>query len=99
MVSILSSYVYADEFSGGYIEVRDEGTAEKRRRRINFVGAGVSVDDDTTNAETDVTIPSGSGGNSFETIAVPAGASVVADSSTDTLTITETSPLDRKSVV
>src|SRR3990167_5165612 len=33
----------------------------------------------------------GGGGNSFETIAVPAGASVVADSSTDTLTITETS--------
>src|SRR3990167_3806480 len=33
----------------------------------------------------------GGGGNSFETIAVPAGASVVADSATDTLTITETS--------
>src|SRR3990167_676223 len=32
----------------------------------------------------------GGGGNSFETISVPAGASVVADSSTDTLTITET---------
>jgi len=32
----------------------------------------------------------GGGGNSFETIAVPAGASVVAESSTDTLTLTET---------
>src|SRR3990167_4855558 len=32
----------------------------------------------------------GGGGNSFETIAVPAGANVVADASTDTLTITET---------
>jgi len=32
----------------------------------------------------------GGGGNSFETISVPAGASVVAESSTDTLTITET---------
>lgn len=31
----------------------------------------------------------GGGGNSFETIAVPAGASIVADSSTDTATITE----------
>lgn len=31
------------------------------------------------------------GGNSFETIAVPAGTNPVADSSTDTLTITETS--------
>ncbi len=35
----------------------------------------------------------GGGGNSFETIAVPAGTNPVADSSTDTLTITETSPL------
>ena len=34
-----------------------------------------------------------SGGNTFETISVPAGTSPVADSSTDTLTITETSPL------
>src|SRR3990167_5662466 len=32
----------------------------------------------------------GGSGNSFETIAVPAGASVVADSATDTLTLTET---------
>ena len=34
---------------------------------------------------------SGGSGNSFETIAVPAGTNPVADSSTDTLTITETS--------
>lgn len=33
------------------------------------------------------------GGNSFETISVPAGTNPVADSSTDTLAITETSPL------
>ena len=33
----------------------------------------------------------GSGGNSFETIDVPAGTNPVADSATDTLTITETS--------
>ena len=33
----------------------------------------------------------GGGGNSFETIAIPAGTNPVADSSTDTLTITETS--------
>src|SRR3990167_6957387 len=33
----------------------------------------------------------GGGGNSFETISVPAGTNPVADSSTDTLTITETS--------
>ena len=34
---------------------------------------------------------SGGGGNSFETMAVPAGTHPVADSATDTLTITETS--------
>ena len=33
----------------------------------------------------------GGGGNSFETISIPAGTNPVADSSTDTLTITETS--------
>ena len=38
-------------------------------------------------------VDTGGGGNSFETIAVPAGTNPVADSSTDTLTITETSPL------
>lgn len=36
---------------------------------------------------------SAGGGNSFETIDVPAGTDPVADSTTDTLTITETSPL------
>lgn len=36
---------------------------------------------------------SGGGGNSFETLDVPAGTDPVADSSTDTLTITESSPL------
>lgn len=35
---------------------------------------------------------SGGGGNSFETITTPAGTSPVADSATDTLTITETTP-------
>ena len=35
----------------------------------------------------------GSGGNSFETWAVPEGASIVADSSTDTATFTSTGPI------
>ena len=34
------------------------------------------------------------GGNSFETLSVPAGTNPVADSSTDTLTITEAAGLD-----
>ena len=41
----------------------------------------------------------GGGGNSFETIAVPAGTDPVADSSTDTLTITETAGFDVTGVV
>lgn len=45
----------------------------------------------TDNADGTVTLTTGGGGgNSFETIAVPAGTNPVADSSTDTLTITET---------
>ena len=36
----------------------------------------------------------GGGGNSFETIATPAGTSPVADSSTDTLTVTEAAGID-----
>src|SRR3990167_10081085 len=48
----------------------------------------------TDNADGSVSISTGGGGgNSFETIAVPAGASVVADASTDPLTITETGAL------
>src|SRR3990167_3027213 len=47
----------------------------------------------TTDSSGNIICATDAGGssNSFETIAVPAGASVVADSSTDTLTITETS--------
>ena len=45
----------------------------------------------STNGSGVLSFATGSGGNSFETIAVPAGASVVAESSTDTLTLTETS--------
>ena len=45
----------------------------------------------TDNADGTFTVTTGGGGgNSFETIAVPAGANTVADSSTDTLTLTET---------
>jgi hypothetical protein len=80
-----------DTFPPGYIEVQDEDTALTKRRRLNFEGAGVSCADDST--KTTCTIAGGAGGNAFETIAVPAGTNPVADSSTDTLTITETSPL------
>ena len=47
----------------------------------DFTGSGLSV--------VGGALTSSGGGNSFETVAVPAGASVVAESSTDTLTLTE----------
>lgn len=74
----------------GYDLIRDDGTNENRRGALNLTGAGVSCADDSANNETECDI-AGGGGDAFGTIAVPAGASVVADSSTDTLTLTETS--------
>ena len=43
----------------------------------------------STNGSGVLSFATGSGGNSFETIAVPAGASIVAETSTDTATFTE----------
>lgn len=66
--------------------------AEIIQRKINFIdGSGVSitVNEDAPDSAIDVTVGlSGSGSNSFETISVPSGTSPVADSSTDTLTLT-----------
>lgn len=87
----LASLVSGDSFPPGYDLIRDEGTDENRRGAINFIGAGVSVADDSANNETEVTIAGGGSTNSFETVAVPAGTNPVADSATDTLTLTETS--------
>ena len=80
----------ADDFAPGYDLIRDDGTDENRRGALNLTGAGVSCTDDSANNETECDIAGGAGSNSFETITVPAGTAPVADSSTDTLTITET---------
>lgn len=91
IIAVLGSNVNAqDSTAPGYNRVRDEGTNLTRRRNLNMVGAGVSCADDSSNGETDCTISGGGSGNSFETLDVPAGTDPVADSSTDTLTITET---------
>ena len=91
LASLVTPCYAQDTFPSGYNTIEDEGTALTRRKKANFVGAGVSCVDDSTNKETDCTIGGGGSGNSFETIDVPAGTDPVADSSTDTLTITETS--------
>ena len=90
LVSLVTVCYAQDATAPGYNRVRDEGTNVTRRRNLNMVGAGVSCADDSSNGETDCTISGGGSGNSFETIAVPAGASVVAESSADTLTLTST---------
>lgn len=90
----LATPAWADTFGPGYREIQEEGTAvTPRRQKVNFIGAAATAADDAANNRTNITITAGSGGNSFETISVPAGTNPVADSSTDTLTITETSPL------
>ena len=72
---------------GGYGTVEDEDTPLTQRASLNFEGAGVTCADDTD--QTTCTIPGGGGGaNSFETVNAPAGTDPVADSATDTLTLT-----------
>lgn len=49
----------ADEVPIGYYQVQDEGTKLTRRRTTNYVGAGVTAADDSTNKVTKVTVTSG----------------------------------------
>src|SRR3990167_2316085 len=70
--------------------IQDEGGTEaKPVFTLDCVGAGIECTQSGTTGT--LTVGGGGSGNSFETIAVPAGANVVAESSTDTLTLTETS--------
>ena len=48
--------------------IQDEGVAETQRDNLNFVGAGVSVSDDSANNATVVTISGGGGGGTWGTI-------------------------------
>lgn len=89
-VLLFPCIAFSDTFPPGYNEIQEEGTAVTKRRRFNFIGSGVTAADDSANGRTNVTISTG--GNSFETVDVPAGTDPVADSSTDTLLITETTP-------
>ena len=82
----VGSWVYADDFTA-YDLIRDEGTNENRRGTINFIGAGVSVADDSANNETEVTISGGAGApDTSEYVVTEADASLsaeVAPSATD----------------
>src|SRR3990167_8929641 len=70
--------------------IQDEGGTEtKPVFTLDCVGAGIECTQSGTTGT--LTVGGGGSGNSFETITPQAGASVVADSSTDTLTLTETS--------
>src|SRR3990167_2869475 len=69
--------------------LQDEGGTEaKPVFTLDCVGAGIACTQSGTTGT--LTVSGGSAGNSFETIAVPTGTNPVADSSTDTLTLTET---------
>lgn len=68
--------------------ISDEGGAASRPVfTLDCVGTSIAC---TQSGSTGTITITGGGGNSFETVAVPAGTSPVADSATDTLTITET---------
>ena len=75
--------IFGSETVTGQIVTASTGFVVNGEQVTDWTGSGMSI---VAGALT-----STGGGNSFETIAVPAGASVVADSSTDTLTLTETS--------
>ena len=53
--------------SGGH-EIQDEGTPLTQRGGLNFVGAGVTVTDDSGNDRTTVTISGGGGGGTWGSI-------------------------------
>ena len=71
--------------SGGEVTVQEEGSSlSTAATTLNFVGAGVTASG--SGATKTITIPGG-GGEVFKTIAVSGQTDVVADSSTDTLTL------------
>src|SRR6187401_1658332 len=70
---------------GGHI-IEEEGTPLTQRTYLNFIGAAVTAADDSGNDATTVTITTGTQ-NLFETIAVAGQSNIVADTTTDTLTI------------
>lgn len=71
------------EGAQGHI-IQDEGTPLTARASLNFVGNGVAATDDSGNDATIVTVTQPS---VFSTIVVAGQNDVVADSSTDTLTL------------
>ncbi len=50
------------------LQIQDDGTAVPRHPTLNFIGAGVSVAEDSGNDRIDVTIPGGGGGGGYDTI-------------------------------
>ena len=71
---------------GSSLTIQDEGSAlSTAGSTLNFVGAGVTASG--TGATKTITIPGG-GGEVFKTISVSGQSDVVADGSTDTLTLT-----------
>ena len=71
---------------GGGVTVQDEGSSlSTTGTTLNFVGSGVVASG--TGATKTITIAGGSSQNVFSTIAVSGQSNVVADSTTDTLTL------------
>ena len=73
---------------GGSLTIQDEGSAlSTAGTTLNFVGAGVTATG--TGATKTITIPgTGTVSEAFKTIAVSGSSDIVADSATDTLTLT-----------
>jgi hypothetical protein len=75
------------QISGNSISVKDEGVViSPSSREIDFTGAGVTATQSGNTTTVDIT--SGGGGFSFSSIQTDLGTTPVADSTTDTLTLT-----------
>lgn len=75
------------------VELFDEGTDKGKFVKLDCVGAGISCTRSANTGTISVVLGAGGASNSFVTIATPAGTSPVADSTADTLTLTQGSPL------
>ena len=61
--------------------IQDEGISLNQREKLNFVGAGVTVTDDSGNNATVVTIPGGSGSADFDRLLFNSDGGIIYDSS------------------
>ena len=67
---------WSTNLAGGIVTILDEGSVMPPRTRLNFVGAGVTVTDDSANAQLTITVPGATSGGGGSTDLPPPGTIV-----------------------